>query len=786
MNEPREHDPLIDALLGEVLGGVRPPDLTQKILAEYAARKVANGRHVSDFSDIEIEPPAPLSVMPSKSARSIAKAIASAAQADDLNIEAPPVIAQARPAQFPSHDLSAQDVASTGTAKRRSSPIGWLAIAASIAVVAVAAGYFGWNPIGPHGTTVVSGDSDDQQHSPDKRASSTDELVKDGAPNNDPSVAKRNATKSNTVSDSSGNTTEMNTTESSDNHETLANNEPHEEEAVSPEVPGTNGSELAHNGNETPKRSRKQVDVAMVSFINTQLASAWKDASITPSPVATDSEWCRRVYLRLLGRVPKREELDRFVASKVRTKREDLVEVLMNGPTSRHEYAAHWASIWTNALIGRVAGMKSEEPASRAGLEEYLRTAIEEDKPYNAIVQDLLTATGSGKPTDANTAAANPETTYNGAVNFLLANHSDNGSLAAARTSRVFLGIQMQCAQCHPHPTNNLSQHQFWAFNSFFRQMELKKADGKALLVSRDFAGESGKNLDEAEVYYEQRNGVLKAAYPEFPDGTPSSHSGRLADNDRRKVLANWIVQSDRLGQAAANRLWAHFFGYGFTRPVDDIGGDNPPSHPQLLEKLGHEFASEGYSLKRLSKWIVMSDAFNRSSKILPANAVDAPEAGERPLFAHYYTRQMQAEEVYQSLLIAAKLRESSSDPLAARTQWSGQFIQDMGTDEGDEDSSFNGSMKQQLTLMNGDLMRKATHPGGGNLLDHVVASKMSFDEKVEHLFLSALSRPPNARERDAAKQLRHSNEKELAPETTALADIWWALLNSNEFILDH
>ncbi len=785
MNEPREHDPLIDALLDEVLGGVRPPDLTQKILATYAARKAANGHHLSEFSDVEIEPPAPLSVMPSKGGRSIGKAIASAAQLDESAIEAPPVVAQPRPAQ-----RKVEQITSQPAAKQRSSAWAWVAMAASVTIAAVTVGYFGWKPLGPDSNAVVSNDPG-KERSP-KQDKSVNTVVSDSSngtgsagtdrddqSNHDSAIAKTNTDSSNTDS----NTVEPNTTETNDGsealaNESIANNEQHEDhDAVGPSVPGTNGSELATN----PKRSRKQVDAAVVGYINGDLASAWKDAKVTPSPVATDAEWCRRVYLRLLGRVPKREELDRFVASKIRNKREDLVEMLMNGPTSRQEYAAHWASLWANALIGRAAGMKPDEPASRAGMEEYLRTAIEDDKPYDAIVKELLTATGSGKPGDANS-----EGGYNGAANFLLANHSDNGSLAAARSSRVFLGIQLQCAQCHAHPTNNLSQHQFWAFNSFFRQMELKKADGRSLLVSRDFAGESGKNLDEAEVYYEQRNGVLKAAYPEFPDGTPAGRSGRLAENDRRKALADWIVKSDRLGQAAANRMWAHFFGYGFTRPVDDIGGDNPPSHPQLLAKLGHEFAAEGYSLKRLSKWIVLSDAFSRSSKILPANAVDAPEAGERPLFAHYYTRQMQAEEVYQSLLIAAKLRETNSDPLAARTQWSGQFMKNMETDEGDEESSFNGSMKQHLTMMNGDLMRKATHPSGGNLLDTVVAAKMSFDEKVEHLFLSALSRRPHHRELEAARQLRQSNAKELAPEATALSDIWWALLNSNEFILDH
>lgn len=778
MNEPRENDPLIDALLDEVVGGVRPPDLTKKILAAYALR-VARATMVDGSSEID----APLSVLPTgRIGSTIDRALRNgqSPHADECEIEAPPIVARAP---------QKQQVEASGKAGHVGSRrFAWAPFtAASLAIVVAVTAYLGYrfqsgDPLKPN---LAQNGSPKETDPGNADPGTLGSRTPGSSTPDDPGAELIGQSEPNPKSPSQG-PSEEGTTELVQGSTDKPTNDPGslaKTEGSDPKPDTAPATNVASTDPPQRNRTRKQVDTELVSFVNTKLADSWKDAQVTPSPAATDAEWCRRVYVRLLGRVPTRAELDRYVGSKAKSKREDLVELLMNGPQTRDEYAAHWASIWANALIGRVAGMKPDEPASRAGFEQYLRDAITIDKPYDVMVKELLTATGSGKLGEQ----PSSDEPFNGAANFLLANHSENGVLAAARVSRVFLGVQLQCAQCHAHPTNNLSQHQFWAFNSFFRQTSVKKSNsGQTLLVSRDFAGESGKNLDEAEVYYEQRNGVLKAAYPEFLDGTPISRSGRLSENDRRKALAEWIVKSDRLAQAAANRVWAHFLGYGFTRPVDDIGGDNPPSHPELLAKLAAEFASEGYSLKRLSKWIVLSDAFNRSSKILPTNVADSPESGERPLFAHYYTRQMQAEEVYQSLLIAARLRETNSDPLAARTQWSGQFARNMETDEGDEESSFNGTIKQQLTMMNGDLMRKATHPGNGNLLETVIQSKMSFDEKVEHLFLSALSRRPNQREIDAARKLRQSSSKGLDGEATALSDTWWALLNSNEFILDH
>jgi hypothetical protein len=517
-------------------------------------------------------------------------------------------------------------------------------------------------------------------------------------------------------------------------------------------------------------------DEEILAFINARFAQTWKENQVTPAAVADDAEWCRRLYLRVVGRIPTLEEAQQFLDDKSPDKRTRLVAALLSDSDYVEQYARHWSTIWTNVLIGRTGG--NEGIADRDGLKQYLAHSLANNKPYNRLVFELITATGSSTPGAAD---------YNGAVNFLLAGAKDDAILATGRTTRVFLGHQMQCAQCHHHPSADWTQHQFWALNSFFRQIRVVKSSGGTQLVNVDFASQTG-SFDEAEVYYQQPNGELKAAYPQLPDGTTVSPSGLVEEVNRREELARWIVRSDDMPRALVNRLWSHFFGYGFTRPIDDMGQHNQPVHPEILERLANEFVAHDYDLKKLIGWIARSDPFNRSSKI-PSGGLalaDMPDAGTVPLFSHYYSRQMQAEEVYDSLLIAAKLRREASDTpgsAQAKIDWLAQFNRPMNTDDASEESHFDGSIRQSIIMMNGDLMQKAVSSEHAGLLASVVRSSLKTPEKIEHLFLAALSRKPTRKELDAAQQIIAKAGNNQAQ---ALEDIWWALLNSNEFILDH
>jgi len=515
----------------------------------------------------------------------------------------------------------------------------------------------------------------------------------------------------------------------------------------------------------------------IVAFINNTLRTAWKEKGVMPSADATDAEWCRRTFLRLIGRIPKVEELNRFVEDRSAGKRQALVDQLVSGETYAEEYAANWASIWSNILIGRNGGASDEAQQSRGGLLQYLRQAFHQNKPYNQLVYELISATGSNKP---------GERDYNGAVNFLLANQNDKGTLATTRVSRVFLGSQLHCAQCHAHPTNDWNQEQFWQLNAFFRQMQVDrdKKTGAARLVNRDFTGE-GSGKSDGEIYFEQQDGKVRVAYPVFIDGTSIPHSGSVEEVNRRQELAKLVAQSDNLSQAVVNRVWAHFLGFGFTKPIDDISAHNAPSHPVLLERLSKEFAGHGYDLKQLMKWMTMSEAFGLSSKMSGQNRVDMPDAGTLPLFSHYYSRQMQAEELFQSLEMLANARKNGTtagEREKAKQAFLGKLTKNNANDEGAEEHIFQ-SIPRSLFMVNGEITQRALLPNHESMLGKVAESNLSPEAKIEHLFLAALSRKPTKRELTSAKAvLATAGESSIA----GFQDLWWVLLNSNEFILDH
>jgi hypothetical protein len=227
------------------------------------------------------------------------------------------------------------------------------------------------------------------------------------------------------------------------------------------------------------------------------------------------------------------------------------------------------------------------------------------------------------------------------------------------------------------------------------------------------------------------------------------------------------------------NRMWGHFFGYGFTKPVDDMGPHNPVSHPELLDRLGKEFASRGHNLKELIKWITLSEAYGLSSKSTPRNKKDDPSVGEKPKFSHFYLRQMQAEELYESLLAATKAASegSAEEQQAKKDAWLRQFTVTFGNDEGDEATTFNGTIPQVLMMMNGDLTKTAL---ASNFMKQLTAGKGTLKEKVDYLYMATLSRKPTSQEAAVALSAR-----EVTP-GGVLQDVFWSLLNSNEFIFNH
>ncbi|MFQ5732982.1 MAG: DUF1549 domain-containing protein, partial [Planctomycetaceae bacterium] len=365
---------------------------------------------------------------------------------------------------------------------------------------------------------------------------------------------------------------------------------------------------------------------AVIAYVNTRLESHWRIEKIRPSDVASDEEWVRRAYLDLIGRIPTVREVERFARNEADGKRRVLVDRLLEDPG----YPRHWATVWSNLLVGR----KPSRNVNRPAFERYLRDGFARNRPWKEMVAEMIAAEG---PVDDN-----------GAANFLVAHLNNQAVPATAVTARLFLGLQVQCTQCHNHPFNNWKQNQFWELNGFFKQTATQttrsKSGRRVSLVNRKKGGPT---------YYEMRNKLIRAVYPRFGE-TQIDPSPQV---NRRAELARLLFESEnrQVARAMVNRMWAHFFGYGFTRPIDDMGPHNPPTHPELLDRLTDEFVASGYDVKRLIRWICNSRAYQLTSRFNDDNLLDHPAKGHLPLFSRMYVKQMSPEQLYDSLLVATK-----------------------------------------------------------------------------------------------------------------------------------
>ncbi|MDA0833839.1 MAG: DUF1549 and DUF1553 domain-containing protein [Planctomycetota bacterium] len=504
----------------------------------------------------------------------------------------------------------------------------------------------------------------------------------------------------------------------------------------------------------------------IIDFVNQQIRQGWVDNEIEPSEVASDEEWIRRVYLDILGHIPPSADVTAFVEDRDDAKRSKLIDKLLDDP----DYVRNWTTIWSNLLIGR----QPPRRVSQAGMQKFLREAFAKNRPWNEIVFDITSAEGHFE--------------RNGAVNYLLAQMTmaDEGVQATAKTTKLFLGMQVQCTQCHDHPFNDWKQARFWEFNSFFRQM--RRID------HRKFDEKSGRQVDdyselvradfEGPVFYEKRSGLMVAASPAFFDIKVDDS----LDTDRRAALARFMVEGEKplIAQAFVNRTWGQFMGYGFTRPVDDMGPHNSPSHPEVLDRLSEEFVKSGYDIKQLVRWICNSEPYNLTSQFNSKNESDDPSAGEIPLFSHMYPKALQAEQLYDSLIVATQAHKSGSagweQAESQRQRWMQQFVIAFGTDEGDEATIFNGTIPQALMMMNGELTQNAINTAPGSYLHSVLSQKGSDNQKVKELYLASLGRAPTSREFSTAGKLIKVNRDKVI----AYQDLFWALLNSNEFMTNH
>jgi hypothetical protein len=518
-------------------------------------------------------------------------------------------------------------------------------------------------------------------------------------------------------------------------------------------------------------------DGEILHAINTKLAEKWKENKLTPSSHASDYEFIRRASLDIIGRIATPKEIAEFLKDPEPTRRARLVDRLL----STKDYANNWANIWTVLLMTRSGATSGATRIYHEQMHQWLEDQFAENKSWKEITMGLLTATGKSNE--------------NGAVNYILANLGETVPASnkqgrftmvpvTSRTTRLFLGVQTQCTQCHDHPFNNTGkQANFWNINAFFRQVSAPKGqpDSGARAMARPLELTDDLELNsDGLIFYENRKGLVLPARPVF-----FLEKIKLPDPgvNRRQELAKLVTQSPYFAKAYVNRLWLHFFGRAFTNPVDDFGEHNEASNPELLEELAAEFAHYGYDTKRLIRWICNSDAYSLSSVANKTNEKSDVE----PLFSRMLLKAMTPEQLFESLIVAtqAEMFESRDNRKKLRDQWMSALTTNFGDDEGNE-VTFNGTVVQALLMMNGGDLNSAISTKTKGTVALTCATKHSPRAIMDYLYLAALNRPPTLGESDKVTRIVRSAPVKSADALSVWQDLFWALLNSNEFILNH
>jgi hypothetical protein len=543
-------------------------------------------------------------------------------------------------------------------------------------------------------------------------------------------------------------------------------------DTVSPETPANpsvaNDSIVATVGDPAITND----DAAIIAEIDRLIAAEWSENSVVPAGTANDHEWVRRCYLTLTGRIPTVDEASSFVVRQSPRKRAELVDSLLED----QKFAENLSVTWTNLLIGRSNARNVDQDA----LFDFLQRQFTANRPWMETVGDLIAAEGRSD--------------QNGATNFLLAHLNNKATPATAVTARLFLGQQVQCTQCHDHPfARDRHQDEFWSLNAFFKQAErqtliVKNSDEnpKPVSILKDSRRSPGMT------FYDTLRGQQKAVLPEF-DG----HAMSADDSSSRRVELVRLLAGDShqlVAQAMVNRTWAQVFGHGFTNPIDDLGPHNPVSHPELMKLLTKSFAESDYDVRRLMRWLTLSQTFQLSGEQDDQSfTADDPLEGGTPLFSRAYPRSMAPEQVYDSIRIA--IRSAADQPIDSsvgskhRREWVEQFVQSYGTDENDEQLAFDGNISQAMLLMNGEDIQSAIPLTAAEVTKSAHEGPNGVTKSLERIAMATLNREPSVGEEKVFRSRYRSLSRSLPVDQairTATEDMLWAYLNSSEFTSVH
>jgi hypothetical protein len=503
------------------------------------------------------------------------------------------------------------------------------------------------------------------------------------------------------------------------------------------------------------------------NFIDDLVFANLKEIGVPPSPVIGDATFLRRVTLDIAGRLPTIAETEAFLASTDPKKRDLAINQLLTTP----DYADYFANKWTVLLKN-----KREDAAditANFAFHAWMRDSLLANLPYDALVRQILGATG--------TIVSNPPVAWYKRVK--------EPNLQQEDVAQLFLGVRMQCAQCHHHPFERWSQRDYHALTAFFTQVGRKPTAiaGEDLIFHK-----RGTALVENKKTMEK---VMPAALGQTPPKI-------LPDEDPRLLLADWMGESSNpfFAKALVNRYWKHFFKRGLVEPEDDIRDTNPATNPELLDALAKHFIESDFDLKAVIRVITQSQTYQLSAMPNEHNAVD------RQNFSHFYPKRLQAEVLLDSIDMLTGAKTDFADlPAGTRAislpdnsyNRAAPFLKVFGRPEGASvcecERVQSSSLAQSLHLMNSAEVKGKLAFAGGRA-DRLSKSEAPVAETIREIYLAAFNREPSGEELSIAeehivKERLDAAGKPIAPAVAkklAYEDLLWAILSTKEFLYNH
>lgn len=502
--------------------------------------------------------------------------------------------------------------------------------------------------------------------------------------------------------------------------------------------------------------------------LDAQMRLDWQRANAIPAPDSEDSEFLRRVFLHLNGTLPDVMTARTFLADDSPQKRRRVIEQCLDGPA----YCANFAQIFRDVLLPD-PGTDYLSLASAGRFQIWLTQQFAQETPYDQIVREIVS--GANREQAANDSNNGGSKVTPAAFHQLREAKPEN---IAAATTRLFLGIRIECAQCHDHPFDHWTQEQFWSVAAFF-------------------SGQSAKTETGDITFKIKIPNTEKIASAAFLENSPP---GWKTGSDSRLILAEWVASPDnrRFAEATVNRMWGHFFGRGLVDPVDDFSDQNLASHPEVLTLLADEFVKHQFDIKFLIRVITCSKVYQLSSRRTDPSQ-EPPET-----FARMRAQGLTATQILNSIHQASAIEDRNQNRFAvdgeefvmiSDQEFTGLFPRNDGSSLERE-----SSILQALLMMNGQLTSQSVTPNApGTLLATLDAPFFDTRQKIDTLFLATLTRFPTPQERERIDvylaQSGQSPGKQIIDailnkgkknDDEKLAQLFWAILNSSEFCLNH